>query len=164
MRSMASSTLRTTISVPSCDMTTASVRRSPDPEGIAYNEQTGHLFLVSSSDMKIFEFTVDGDFITDHDISHFYPAPLDPGGLTFAPSSDPSDDPDNYSLYIVDQQLDNMPIASLDRDGMVYEAAILPFDFAARKKVRFSGHETSFGTIHANSSSRTEHRARTPET
>jgi hypothetical protein len=97
-----------------------------DPEGIAYSSQLNHLFILSGSDKKINECTLDGNLVTDFDISNFFPTPDDPQGLTFAPSSDPYDDPNNYNLYIVDGQKDNNPNPENDRDGLIYEARIEP--------------------------------------
>jgi len=98
--------------------------RVRDPEGIAYNQQLNHLFLVSHSSLKIFEYTLNGEYVTDYDISSLDPTPSDPLGLTFAPSSDTNDDPDNFNLYIVDRQIDNDPIPENDRDGLIYETRI----------------------------------------
>ncbi|MHC4789829.1 MAG: T9SS type A sorting domain-containing protein [Planctomycetota bacterium] len=123
--------------------------RVGDPEGIAYNEQLNHLFLVSQSDMKVFEYTLSGEFVTDYDISHLIPSPMDPQGLTFAPSSDPNDHPGNFNLYIADGQLDNDPYPD-ERDGIIYEAEIFPFDFFAEKKFKADKHGNSQGNVHSN--------------
>jgi len=123
--------------------------RVRDPEGIAYNQQLNHLFLVSQADMKIFEYTLTGEFVTDYDLSHLNPAPIDPQGLTFAPSSDLNDNPGNLNLYIVDGQLDNGPYPD-ERDGIIYEVEIFPFDFLANKKFKTDKHGNSQGTVHSN--------------
>jgi len=90
-----------------------------DPEGIAFNTQNGNLFIVSSADMAIFEYTTTGTFIAEYDISGFSPTPISPQGLTFAPTSDPNDDPNNMAVYIADAMVDNDP------DGRVFEADIV---------------------------------------
>ena len=97
--------------------------RVSDPEGIAYSSVSNTLFIVSSPEKKIFEYTLAGNFVDEYDISGFSPAPISPEGLTFAPSSDPHDDPNNYNLYIVDAQVDNNADPN-ERDGIVYEADI----------------------------------------
>lgn len=97
-----------------------------DPEGIAFNSQWNHLFIVSGRDKRIYEFTLEGNLVDEYDISNFLPRTMDPQGLTFAPSSDPNDDPDNFNLYIVDGQVDNNHDPDVDRDGIVYEAEIKP--------------------------------------
>jgi hypothetical protein len=96
-----------------------------DPKGIAYHPPTNHLFLVSSQDSSVFEYTLDGIFVDEYDISGSSPTIISPEGLTFAPSSDPTDDPSNLSLYIVDKQVDNNGDPQ-ERDGIVYEANIPP--------------------------------------
>jgi hypothetical protein len=100
--------------------------RIDNPEGIAYDSASNHLFIVSASDKKVFEYTVDGSFTDEYDISAFSPAPISPEGLTFAPSSDTTDDADNRNLYIVDTQVDNNQ-DSTERDGIVYEAEMSIF-------------------------------------
>jgi sugar lactone lactonase YvrE len=95
-----------------------------DPEGIAYYPVNKHLFIVSQRGNKLYEYTIEGAFVDEYDISNFSPPPVRPRGLTFAPSSDPTDDPDNFNLYIVDAQLDNKTDPN-ERDGMVYEVKIL---------------------------------------
>lgn len=91
-----------------------------NPEGIAYSSVYNHLFLVSRHGLKICEYTLDGIFVQEYDISKFSPKPVRPNGLTFAPSSDPADNPNNFNLYIVDLQIDNDADPD-QRDGMVYE-------------------------------------------
>lgn len=95
-----------------------------DPEGIAYSSQRNHVFILSGHDKKLYEFTLNGNLVTDYNIGNFLPVPIDPQGLTFAPSSDPNDDPDNFNLYIVDGQINNEPDPNNDRDGLIYEATI----------------------------------------
>ena len=95
-----------------------------DPEGIAYSSRRNHVFILSGHDKKVYEFTLDGNLVTDYNIGNFLPVPIDPQGLSFAPSSDPNDDPNNFNLYIVDGQINNEPDPNNDRDGLIYEAMI----------------------------------------
>jgi hypothetical protein len=98
-----------------------------DPEGIAYNSELNHLFLLSDQNkLKIIEVTLDGNFVADYNINNFIPTPSDPQGITFAPSSDPNDDLNDFNIYIVDGQIDNAPNPDNDRDGLIYEATIKP--------------------------------------
>lgn len=83
-----------------------------DPEGIAYHEGSGHLFLVSTPAKLVYEVNLSGNVLKQYDISGFSPAPSSPQGLTFAPSSNPNDDPGIMHLYIA------------DGGGRVYEANI----------------------------------------
>lgn len=89
-----------------------------DAEGIAFNAATNHLFVVSDPDNKIIEYTLEGAYVDEYDISGLSPKPKAPQGLAFAPSSDPNDAPNTYHLYIADAQVDN------GTDGMIYEVDI----------------------------------------
>lgn len=95
-----------------------------NPEGIAYSSVYNHLFIVSRHGLKICEYTLDGMFVQEYDISKFSPKPVRPNGLTFAPSSNPVDDPNNFNLYIVDLQIDNDANPD-ERDGIVYEVEFI---------------------------------------
>ena len=90
-----------------------------DAEGIALNPENNHLYIVSSPDDTVFEFTTSGTFIGSLELDNFSPAPLEPQGLTFAPTSDTSDDPDALALYIADAMVDNF------EDGRIYEAVLV---------------------------------------
>ena len=79
-----------------------------DPEGIGIDPQSGNVFLVSGS--GIAEFARDGTFVQLFDYSFLKGTGVVyrlPGGLTFAPSSDPNDHPDSQSLYITCRGIDN---------------------------------------------------------
>ena len=91
----------------------------PDPEGIAFNPDNNHLYLVSTNTLSIWEYTLTGTFIEQYVISGFSPTPHSPQGLTFAPTSDPNDPPNDLAIYIADLMVDNF------EDGRIYEA-ILP--------------------------------------
>ncbi len=89
-----------------------------DGEGIAFNPDNNHLFVVSSADNLIVEYALNGAFVDQYDINNLTPDPGSPQGLTFAPTSDPLDDPNNLALYIADGGLDNFP------DGGVFEVLV----------------------------------------
>lgn len=92
--------------------------RMQDAEGIAYHPPSNHLFIVDGDQDMIFEYTLNGNFIEEYDINGFTPDARSPQGLTFAPTSDPFDDPNALSLYIADGMKDNFA------DGRVFEALI----------------------------------------
>jgi hypothetical protein len=92
--------------------------RMSDAEGIAYNPQNNHLYLVSDPNQAIFEYTLTGQFVEKYDISKFSPKPVAPQGLEFAPTSDPNDSSSALALYIADGMVDNFP------DGRIYEAIV----------------------------------------
>ena len=89
--------------------------QATDAEGIAYDPLTTNLFVMSSEDLKIFQYTTTGEFIRDYDISGLVPAPIVPQGITFAPTSNPNDSPDRMALYIADEMVDDVT------DGRIYE-------------------------------------------
>ncbi|HYW80431.1 MAG TPA: Ig-like domain-containing protein, partial [Thermoguttaceae bacterium] len=92
--------------------------RISDCEGIAFDPQSRHLFVVSGSDRIICEYTLDGHYLEQYDISPFVTAPTSAQALTFGPTSDPNDDPSRLALYIADGGEDNFP------DGRVYETLL----------------------------------------
>lgn len=94
--------------------------RINDPEGIAYSSANNHLYIVSAPELKIFEYTLEGAFIEEYDISRLSPKPHKPNDLVFAPSSNPADKPSIFNLYIVDSQVDNNKNPA-ERDGIIYE-------------------------------------------
>lgn len=92
-----------------------------DPEGIAFDAESGHLLLVSTPDMAVFEYTTDGVFIRKFSLGGYSPQPIAPQGLTVGPSSA---DLQKTSLYIADGGLDNNDVPS-ERDGVIFEAEIV---------------------------------------
>ncbi|MFQ5648636.1 MAG: choice-of-anchor D domain-containing protein, partial [bacterium] len=93
-----------------------------DPEGIAFSPRSNHLFFVSTIDKKVYELDLGGSLLESYDISSangFSPQPVSPQGLTFAPSSDPNDDPNKMHLYIA------------DGSGRIYETEITTESFPA---------------------------------
>ncbi len=99
--------------------TDAGAHQITDPEGIAFHDGTGHIFIISSPDMAIFEFATDGTYIQEYDISTLFPAPIAPQGIGFGPSSPPYA---GESLYIADGGYDKTDSPSSDwPDGMIYE-------------------------------------------
>lgn len=98
-----------------------------DPEGIGIDPVSGNVFLVSTG--GIAEFKEDGTFVQFFDFS-FFPdrnvAKTLPGGLTFAPSSDPNDHPDTYSIYITHRGIDNGAFPEKNTlDGAVSELRLV---------------------------------------
>ncbi len=91
-----------------------------DPEGIAFDAVSGHLFVMSNDDDAIFEFTDAGVFLNKLDISAFSPKPKQPQGLSIGPSSVT---PGKDSFYISDAMNDN-DYDPAERDGRIFEAEI----------------------------------------
>jgi hypothetical protein len=91
-----------------------------DPEGIAFDPVSGHLFVVSEPDGAIFEYTTDGIFIKKLDLSSLSPASVAPQGLAVGTSSV---NPQKMSFYISDGGIDNDQDPN-ERDGRIYEMEI----------------------------------------
>jgi len=89
-----------------------------DAEGIAFNSENNHLYVVSELDDLIVEYALNGAFVEQYDTSGLTPSTAAEQGLTFAPTSDLLDEPNNLALYIADGGLDNFP------DGGVYEVSL----------------------------------------
>jgi hypothetical protein len=67
---------------------------------IATNPQNSHTYVLSPNGRKVYELSSSGKKIATYDLSSV--DLIDPQGLTFAPSGDPTDDPEVMNLYIVD--------------------------------------------------------------
>lgn len=91
-----------------------------DPEGIAFDAVSGHLFVMSNDDDAIFEYTDTGVFLDKFDISGFSPAPSQPQGISIGPSSVTVG---AESFYISDAMVDN-DYDPNERDGRIFEAEI----------------------------------------
>ena len=92
-----------------------------DPEGIAFDPISRHLFVISDPDAAIFEYTVTGDFIRRFDVLRgLTPKAVGAQGLAFGPSTQ---DPGALSLYLADggYDTDSVPDA---RDGFIFEFAV----------------------------------------
>jgi len=91
-----------------------------DPEGIAYDPNSGNLIVVGRPGEIMLEMTTEGQIVRMLDISEALP--VFPGGVTVAPASY---DPEMISVYITDRGLGiaNLPDAN---DGRMYELSLPP--------------------------------------
>ncbi len=88
-----------------------------DLEGIAFDSESGNLFLASNPD-TLFEVSTDGILLNTYDISA---ANADkPAGVALEPSSN---DPNSKSVYITDRAVDNDAV-STENDGKIYEFSL----------------------------------------
>ena len=95
-----------------------------DPEGIAFDTNNGHLYLLSSKCDRIAETTVSGTLIRYIDISRLktsYGAKMC-AGLTYAPSSSIAG---KMNLYMVTRGVDN-GADPYENDGRIYEISFPP--------------------------------------
>lgn len=91
-----------------------------DAEGIAFNPENGHLYLVGRSKTRMAEITTEGTLVQAIDISAANA--VRPAGLTFGPRSL---DPGVMHIYIADRGIDN-DIGPYENDGKVYEMTLPP--------------------------------------
>lgn len=88
-----------------------------DPEGITFNPDNGHLYILSGKAMRVVETTRTGALIRTIDVSFLKSKTL--SDLAYAPASDNSGE---MRLYIVDRGVDNS-IDPNENDGKMYEIA-----------------------------------------
>jgi len=103
-------------SVTSFDVTALGIR---NPEGIEFNPDNNHLYILSSKtfDRLIGETTIDGKLLRYLDITAANA--VNPAGLALAPASDGSP---QKNLYIVARGVDNNT-DPLENDGKMYEVS-----------------------------------------
>lgn len=89
-----------------------------DPEGIEFNPDNNHLYILDSSGQKrIAETTVDGKLFRYLNISNLNT--IQPAGLAYGPASNGGP---GKNLYIVDRGVDN-DINPLENDGKMFEVS-----------------------------------------
>ena len=122
-----------------------------DPEGIGFEPVTGNLFIVCRN--GIAEFRPDGRFVQyfDHaDIPEAHTEGKLTGGLTFAPSSDPNDHPDTWSIYMTYRGIDNGKFPEQNTlDGAVAELRLVREQRVARPILVPADHATIQGALDA---------------
>jgi hypothetical protein len=94
-----------------------------DAEGIAFNPENGHLYLVGRSKTRMAEMTAEGTLVQMIDISAANA--VRPAGLACGPSSL---DPRVMHIYIADRGIDN-DVGPYENDGKVYEMTLPPTTF-----------------------------------
>jgi hypothetical protein len=90
-----------------------------DPEGIAFNPDSGRLYIVGQPVSQVAELTTSGALVQWIDISAA--GAVKPAGLAYGPTST---DPAARSLYIVDRGLDNNTHPE-ENDGRLFEFAVV---------------------------------------
>nr|NIR37415.1 hypothetical protein [Actinomycetota bacterium] len=92
-----------------------------DPEGIVYDSDFGHLYIIGFPETLVFHVTTSGTLLRTVDISAA--AADKPAGLAYGPGSA---NPGQMSLWIVDRGVDNSSDPN-ENDGLVYEVLPEPF-------------------------------------
>lgn len=88
-----------------------------DPDGLAFNEDNGHLYILSGRDRLVAETLPDGTLLRLIDVAAVGGVNL--AGLAYGPASD---NPGSRSLYLVDRGEDNS-IDPEENDGVLYEVS-----------------------------------------
>ena len=70
-----------------------------DLQSVAFNPQTGNLYLLDAGSQRLYEVTQSGNKVSEFDLSSLQIT--NPKNIVFAPSGDQTDDPDNQSLFIL---------------------------------------------------------------
>jgi uncharacterized protein YjiK len=96
------------------------VRGITDPEGITFNTDNGHLYIVGKPATEVAELTTSGALVQIIDISAANAHK--PAGLAYAPGSL---NPSERHLYIVDRGVDNDSDPN-ENDGKMYEVGLPP--------------------------------------
>jgi hypothetical protein len=89
-----------------------------DPEGIAFNPDSGHLYIVGTTANTLFEVSTEGNLVQTIDISAANA--LNAAGLEYAPGSQ---NPAQMNIYVVDRRVDNNTNPA-ENDGMMYELTL----------------------------------------
>ena len=68
--------------------------------GLAFELGTGNLHVMVPAEQKLYELTLSGEVVAERDLKEF--GLQDTQGMVFAPSSDQTDDPSQFSLFLAD--------------------------------------------------------------
>jgi uncharacterized repeat protein (TIGR01451 family) len=89
-----------------------------DPEGIAFNPDLNHLYVIGKPEDMLFEVTTGGDLIQTIDVSAANQ--IKPAGLAYAPNSQ---NPSGWNIYIADRGVDSDNDPN-QNDGKIYELTL----------------------------------------
>ena len=109
-----------------------------EPRGLGADPRNGHWYLTSQNRRSVLQLDATGNLSAEYDIVPLQPAVLAPAAVTFAPSSDPDDDPARYTLRVADPEV-TVTEDPQDRRGRIDE-----FDLVRRFVERRRRVETGF--------------------
>ncbi|HAL15546.1 MAG TPA: hypothetical protein DCP32_01965 [Anaerolineaceae bacterium] len=92
-------------------------------KGLVFNSTANTLFTVNTAQQVIYEISLDGDVLSSMEIGVLGLVNIQ--GLTFAPSSDQTDDPAEQSLFVLDGGAENTS-PTLQRSGQIIELSLTP--------------------------------------
>jgi uncharacterized protein YjiK len=91
--------------------------------GLAFELGTGNLHVMVPAEQKLYELTLSGEVVAERDLTEF--GLKDPQGMVFAPSSDQTDDPSQFSLFLADSgQNDVQMSADSQSTGQILELSL----------------------------------------
>jgi DNA-binding beta-propeller fold protein YncE len=101
---------------------------SGQPKGIAYNPNNNHIYILSPERRYVYEMSPEGQVLATIDLTKL--ALSDPQAITFAPSGDPTDDPEIMNLFIADRinpggQLISAADSQSSWEGQILELSLL---------------------------------------
>ncbi len=96
-----------------------------DLRGLALDPTSGHFYVLSPIEQKLYELTLRGQVVAARDLSELDIRELQ--GMVFAPSGDLTDDPLEASLYIADSgpRALQVPRSSLFEGGRIVELSLI---------------------------------------
>jgi len=91
--------------------------------GLAFELGTGNLHVMVPAEQKLYELTLSGEVVAERDLKEF--GLQDPQGMVFAPSSDQTDDPSQFSLFLADSgQNDGQVTSDSQSTGQILELSL----------------------------------------
>jgi hypothetical protein len=75
---------------------------SAQPVDLAYHPEKRHVYILETTQPRVYEYTEDGTLVSTYDLSLL--GLNEPQAIALAPSGDPTDDPAILGLYIVDEE------------------------------------------------------------
>jgi uncharacterized protein YjiK len=88
-----------------------------ESHGLAFDPDTGHLFLVSLDQQMLYDLNQSGKVSAEYDLSKFHLN--SPQGMVFAPSGDQTDNPQQNNLYLADSGSNQILEFSLETAAVI---------------------------------------------
>jgi uncharacterized protein YjiK len=117
------------------------------PRGLAFEPGTGNLHVTVPGEEKLVELNVGGEIIATRYLTEF--GLQDPQGLVFAPSSDQTDDPSQFNLFLADSgHEDGQATSNYESAGQIRELSLVqPLETAAATFTSSIVRTTNLGAI-----------------
>jgi hypothetical protein len=97
--------------------------RAVNLRGIAFNPQNGNLYFLDAADQRLYEVTQSGNKVSEFDLSSLQIA--NPKNIVFAPSGDRTDDPDNQSLFLLQDTPSTGPASPASTGDQLIEVSLV---------------------------------------